>query len=121
MKSIDKKIEILRLTIPHIEPKAALNMHDHGAIIIDVRECSEVSDGLPSGAIHIQRGFIDLSIEIDIPDYNQQILLICEKGIRSLLAADEIIRLGYCNVACIHGGFKKWVSQGLPFTKKASE
>jgi len=118
MRAIDKKLEYLKITIPQVEPKVAHQMRRNGSIIIDVREHEEISNGIPFGAMHIQRGLIDLSIENDVPDYNQNILLICETGLRSLLVAGELKTLGYCNVASISGGMKRWKSEGLPFTKE---
>lgn len=114
MKAIDKKLELLRNTIPHIDPREAMLMTKKGAIIIDVRELNEISDGFPLGAIHLQRGIVDLIIEDEISDYAQNILLICEAGVRALLVADVIKNLGYFNVSCVEGGFKKWKSDGLP-------
>ena len=120
MRSIDKKLEYLKITIPQVEPKVAFQRYRNGAIIIDVREHYEVIDGMAHGARHIQRGLIDLSIENDIPDYSQDLLLICESGLRSLLVAGELKMLGYCNVASIRGGMQRWKSEGLPVTKKVA-
>lgn len=116
MTAIEARLARLRATVPSVTPAQALVMVQGGAVIVDVREPSETAHGSPEGARQIQRGNIDLRIEIDVPDYRTKLLLICEAGTRSLLAADDLRRLGYTNVACVDGGIRRWKAEGLPFT-----
>src|SRR5699024_6108753 len=49
------------------------------------------------------------------PERDQPILLLCGSGTRSLLAADNLGRLGYSDVRSVTGGFNRWKDEGLPF------
>ncbi len=115
MKAKDQRLAQLRATISEVAPKDALSMYNQGAVILDVRELDEVSQGSPKGALRIQRGFLELTIEEKVPDLDRQILLMCAGGSRSLFAADDLQRLGYLHVASVAGGFDKWKDAGLPF------
>jgi molybdopterin/thiamine biosynthesis adenylyltransferase/rhodanese-related sulfurtransferase len=115
MKAKDQRLAQLRATISEVGPKDALSMYNQGAVILDVRELDEVSQGSPKGALRIQRGFLELTIEEKVPDLDRQILLMCAGGSRSLFAADDLQRLGYLHVASVAGGFDKWKDAGLPF------
>jgi molybdopterin/thiamine biosynthesis adenylyltransferase/rhodanese-related sulfurtransferase len=115
MKAKDERLMKLRRTIPQIEPAEALSRQKQGAVIIDVRESDEISQGSPKGALRIQRGFLELNVEEKIPNLDQEIHLICAAGLRSLFAADDLQRMGYLHVASVEGGFDSWKDEGLPF------
>jgi molybdopterin/thiamine biosynthesis adenylyltransferase/rhodanese-related sulfurtransferase len=116
MKAKDHKLAQLRQTTPMFVPVEALAMLKEGAVLIDVRELDEVSQGSPKGALRIQRGSLDLTIEDHVQDFDRQILLLCAGGTTlSLFAADDLTRLGYRNVASVKGGYNEWKGQGLPF------
>ncbi len=82
--------------------------------LIDVREESEYArDHLP-GAIHLSKGIIERDIEKLIPDCTAEIVLYCGGGYRSALAADNLQKMGYCNVWSMWGGYRGWQEAGLP-------
>jgi molybdopterin/thiamine biosynthesis adenylyltransferase/rhodanese-related sulfurtransferase len=115
MKAKDQRLTQLRAAIPAVEPADALSMYDEGAVILDVRDAEEISQGSPKGALRITRGFLELTIEEKVPDLDRPILLMCAGGTRSLFAADDLQRLGYLHVHSVTGGFDKWKNEGLPF------
>jgi len=89
-----------------------------GAVIIDVREESELNqNGMIKNAIHIPRGLIEFILTPDSQEnpsnINQDtnILVYCAGGYRSALAAKSLIDLGFNNVFNI-GGFDEWVKNG---------
>ena len=57
-----------------------------GALLIDVREPDEVSQGSPAQARRIVRGFLELRVEDAAPDPDTELLLLCAGGVRSLFA-----------------------------------
>jgi molybdopterin/thiamine biosynthesis adenylyltransferase/rhodanese-related sulfurtransferase/molybdopterin converting factor small subunit len=110
----DRRVAELRRTITEITPGEAHKLAADGAVLVDVREPDEVAAGSPSGALRIVRGFLELRIEQSVPDVDTPLLLMCAGGLRSLLAADDLLRLGYRNVRSVAGGFNRWKSDGLP-------
>jgi molybdopterin/thiamine biosynthesis adenylyltransferase len=52
-----------------------------------------------------------------VPGHDCELLLICQSGRRSLLAAEALSRMGYPRVACVQGGTALWVAEGLPMQR----
>lgn len=85
--------------------------------IVDVREESEWAQGHLPGALYLGKGVIERDIEQRVPDTNAKLILYCGGGFRSALAADNLQKMGYTNVESMDGGWKGWVSAGLPTQK----
>jgi len=85
--------------------------------IVDVREESEWAQGHLPGAIYLGKGVIERDVEQRVPDTNTKLILYCGGGFRSALAADNLQKMGYTNVESMDGGWKGWVSAGLPTQK----
>ena len=86
-------------------------------IVVDTREDSEWANGHMAGAIHLGKGVIERDIEQAVPDTTTKLILYCGGGFRSALAAESLQRMGYANVESMDGGWKGWVSAGLPTAK----
>ncbi len=85
--------------------------------LIDVRELKEYNHGYIPGAINIPRGVLEFKINNEqfwtneglyLPLKDEEFILVCKKGSRSILAAQSIMKLGYKNVKVLEGGWKKW-------------
>lgn len=85
--------------------------------LIDVREDHEWAQGHLPGAVHLGRGVLERDIEGRIPERDADIVLYCGGGYRSALAADNLQRMGYSNVASMDGGFSGWTAAGLPVVR----
>ena len=86
-------------------------------ILIDVREDAEWARGHLPGANHLGRGILERDIELAIPEKDAPIVLYCGGGYRSALAADNLQKMGYSNVASLDGGWRGWIERGLPVEK----
>lgn len=78
------------------------------------REDHEWAQGHLPGAHHMSRGIIDRDIEKAIPDRDAPIVLYCGGGYRSALVGDVLHKLGYTHVISLAGGWREWISAGLP-------
>jgi rhodanese-related sulfurtransferase len=85
---------------------------------IDVREDDEWRAGHARGAIHLGKGVIERDIEAKIPGKDDEIILYCGGGYRSVLAAEALQKLGYTNVVSMDGGIRGWRAAGLPEDKE---
>ncbi|MDX1396887.1 MAG: molybdopterin-synthase adenylyltransferase MoeB, partial [Gemmatimonadota bacterium] len=110
----DRRLAELRAEIPEVTPEEALALQRAGALLVDVREADEVAAGTPLGARWLVRGYLELRIEEHAEDFDTPLVLMCAGGVRSLLAADDLRRLGYTDVRSMEGGFARWKSDGLP-------
>jgi sulfur-carrier protein adenylyltransferase/sulfurtransferase len=98
----------LRSQIQELNPEDVRAKLNDGARVIDVREADEFRQGHVPGAVFIPRGFLELRIEDAVPDREQEVILYCAGGSRSLFAAHNLQELGYKNVRSMKGGFQGW-------------
>lgn len=109
----DAKKRIREVTLEEV--KARLDRREN-FLLVDVREESEFAkDHLP-GAMHLGKGIIERDIEQKVPDTSAPIVLYCGGGFRSALAADNLQKMGYTNVASMDGGIRGWREKGFPLT-----
>lgn len=87
-------------------------------LLVDVREDSEWANGHLPGAVHMGRGIIERDIETSVPDTSTKMILYCGGGFRSALVADNLQKMGYTNVESMDGGWRGWVTAGLPVAKE---
>ena len=83
-----------------------------GAIALDVRETDEYEQGALPGALHISRGTLETSIEMQVPDRDTKLVVYCAGGTRSAFAAKTLEELGYTDVVSVVGGFNRWKDEG---------
>jgi len=79
-------------------------------ILIDVREDNEWTQSKIPTAIHLGKGIIERDIESIIENRNTEIVLYCQGGFRSALAAESLNKMGYKNVFSMTGGFSAWMN-----------
>ena len=101
MSSVQEQLDRLRREIPEISPEEFAATDDHA--LVDVREQAEWSDGHVEGAILLSRGYLDLRIEQACPNQARPVVLYCQTGTRSLLAAKTLKDLGYERVLSLAG------------------
>ena len=99
-------------TVPEIDIHQVKNKLDTGEdfSLVDVREESERQQGKITGSIYLGKGIIERDIESTIPNKNQEIVLYCQGGFRSALAAESLKKMGYNNVISMSGGFGEWAN-----------
>lgn len=102
--------------IPEVTPAAvrALQSRSIPFTLIDVREKSEFDQGHIPGAIHLSKGVIERDIEQRIPNKGSPLILYCQKGFRSVIAADNLRKMGYANLASMVTGIEGWRQAGYP-------
>ncbi len=86
-------------------------------LLIDVREESEWNVGHLPFALHLSKGLIERDIETKIPDPSTPIILYCGGGYRSILAAQNIQKMGYTRVLSMSGGFRGWTEKNFSVVK----
>ena len=87
-------------------------------LLVDVREDNEWASGHIPGAVHMGRGIIERDIEVQVPESSTKMILYCGGGFRSALVADNLQKMGYTNVESMDGGWRGWVSSGLPIARE---
>lgn len=95
-----------------------------GAVMIDIRSQDICAlEGVIPGSLHIPRTVLEWRVALDSPWRNvhlggrdQQLILICDHGFSSILAASNLVELGFLRAGDIMGGFESWKDSGLPIT-----
>ena len=105
---------IKEVTVPQLE--LWLNSSTK-PVVIDVREDTEWQAGRAAVALHIGRGVLERDIETAVPKKDALIVLYCQGGGRSALAADALQKMGYTRVFSLAGGFNSYRLAGLPIQR----
>jgi rhodanese-related sulfurtransferase len=91
-------------------------------LVVDVRESSAFLEGHLPGAIHVPRGYLEALAD---PDYghchpelaaarNGVVVLYCDSGTRSALAAVTLQEMGFTEVYNLGGGINVWDAEDKP-------
>jgi len=103
--------------IRDLSPAQALARLRAGARLVDVRAAHERALGMAEGAVGIDRETLAADASSHLPDPEAEVLLICQSGVRSRLAAQALAARGYRNVSSIVGGTSAWEAAGLPMVR----
>ncbi|SEO70182.1 rhodanese-like domain-containing protein [Trujillonella endophytica] len=95
--------------IPQLTPAEAADRTE--AVLLDVREAAELTDGQIAGSTHIPLG--QLSARVVELDRGRPVVTVCRSGGRSAQAAQFLAAQGY-DVANLDGGMTRWISEGRP-------
>jgi hydroxyacylglutathione hydrolase len=105
-------------TVPQISPpELAGRMRADHLTVLDVRGRSEWDAGHIPGAANVPYGHITDRIA-EIPR-DRPVLVYCETGSRSAIAAGVLRAHGYDDVLNVRGGFSEWERQQLPAERTA--
>src|SRR5438270_10359281 len=116
MKTLKDMLTEARQVVPEEGPAGVARRLAAGekVVVIDVRDPDEYRDGHLEAATNISRGFLEFRVGTAVTDPSTPVVLYCQTGLRSLLAAKALKELGYQNVINLQGGFQKWTQSGLP-------
>jgi len=118
-------LEQARLRITRYQPAEAAEAMRHGALLVDLRPTEyRWRFGEVPGAIAVSRHVLEWRLDVTSAyrlkelrpgDTGQEIVLMCNEGYTSSLAAHQVMtQLGLTRVADIVGGFAAWRAAGLP-------
>ena len=112
----DARARLARLT-----PRQAQAAMRAGALLIDIRSDSQrARDGVLPGATFVARNVLEWRLDPSCPDrdpalarHDTKLILICDEGYQSSLAAATLTRFGL-DATDVVGGFRAWREAGLP-------
>ncbi|MBV8983683.1 MAG: rhodanese-like domain-containing protein [Acidimicrobiia bacterium] len=87
-----------------------------GALVVDTRsEAQRREHGELPGAVVVERNVLEWRLDpasahrlTDAGDYDRQIVVVCDEGYASSLAAASLQDLGLVNATDLEGGFQAW-------------
>lgn len=120
MVTIDEYLEAARSRLRRIPPEDLETAMARGALIVDIRpDMNRSQEGEMPGAVVIDRGVLEwrLAPSSDARTFDlepgQQVILFCNDGYQSSLAAAILLDLGVEGATDLVGGYRGWkASQG---------
>ncbi len=115
MTPIDKRLAEARQNLDRVEPVDLTEMLSAGAILVDIRpESFRQEEGVHTDALIIERNVLEWRLDpnseariIDIePD--TPIIIMCNEGYASSLAAADLVKMGFSAATDLIGGYRAW-------------
>ncbi|WP_309505230.1 rhodanese-like domain-containing protein [Streptomyces sp. KM273126] len=122
---MDELLERVRQGLDRVEPKDAYDAAQAGeALLVDIRYAAlRDRDGLIPGALVVERNELEWRLDPqgshrapEATSHDLRIVVICNEGYASSLAAVSLRQLGLHRATDLAGGFQAWRAAGLPVT-----
>jgi rhodanese-related sulfurtransferase/predicted metal-dependent enzyme (double-stranded beta helix superfamily) len=121
-QSIDALLGDARTRLQRLLPEQARLAAADGALLVDIRpEVNRRLEGSLPGAIVVDRNVLEWRLDPASPDrlpqvsdHDVRIVLVCNEGYASSLAAGVLHDLGLSGATDLDGGFRAWKRAGLP-------
>src|SRR5262249_4853065 len=120
MKTLKDMLAEARQVVPEEGPADLARRLTAGEklVVIDGRDPDQSHDGHREAASNISRGFLEFRVGSAVSDPSTPVVLYCQTGLRSMLAAKALKDLGYTTVINLQGGYQKWVQSGMPVIRE---
>ena len=129
MSAIDDHLDAERRSLARLDPLQAAAAMRRGALLVDTRPVEQRRrDGEIPGAVVVDRNVLEWRIDPTSPHRlaemdggARQVIVVCDEGYSSSLAAATLQRLGLHDATDLAGGFQAWRAAGLPVTMPPSD
>ena len=101
----------------NISPQDAVFLINKDAFILDVRESSELSQGIIKNSKHINFSSVKTSLDSIKKYKNKSTIVYCKSGARSKSICSILTKNDFDKVYSLKGGFDAWISDNLPISK----
>jgi rhodanese-related sulfurtransferase len=124
-RSIDDLLAEARARLDRVTPQEAAARWAAGAVLVDIRPAAQRAvEGEVPGALLVERNVLewrfDPASDARLPEatgYDVDVIVLCQEGYTSSLAADALRSLGLHRATDVVGGFRDWLAAGLPSTR----
>jgi rhodanese-related sulfurtransferase len=119
---IDDMLAAARARLRRLDPHQTLAAVERGAILVDIRPAAQrAAHGEIPGAIVIERNVLEWRLDPRsdarlgfATRYDLEVIITCQEGYTSSLAAASLQDLGLSRATDLAGGFAAWQAAGLP-------
>jgi len=123
----DQLVAEARRDLKRLGPVEAAAAVSAGAVLVDVRsELQRERDGVVPGSVFFPRNVLEWRCDPASPardnrvsDLGRLLIVMCDEGYQSSLAAANLRRLGFERATDLAGGFQAWRAAGLPVEPRA--
>ena len=119
---VDEMVEKARSNYQRVGPFEAAQIGASGGLLVDTRPATQRAEfGEIPGAIVIERNVLEWRLDPTSPHRHekvtgtdQDIVVVCQSGYASSLAAWSLRQLGLLRATDLVGGYEAWLEAGLP-------
>jgi rhodanese-related sulfurtransferase len=121
-RTIDQILAAARARLRRLEPEAVQRVQREGGVLVDIRPVVQrMASGQIPGALVVERNVLEWRFDpasdarLPIADrYDLPVIVYCEEGYTSSLAAAALQDLGLFRATDLVGGITAWRAAGLP-------
>jgi rhodanese-related sulfurtransferase len=113
---IDRLLEETRRDLDRVEPRDLAAEVAAGALVVDIRPVENRGpEGEMPGAVVVDRNVLEWRLDPTCPDRipeadapDRRVILFCNEGYASSLAAETLRRIGLSRATDLVGGYRAW-------------
>ena len=128
-RSVDDLLAQARERLERVDPAQAADAVREGAVLVDIRaESQRERDGVVPGSVFIARNVLEWRCDPAgshrderVSDPARPLIIMCDAGFQSSLAAATLHELGHDRATDLDGGFQAWRAAGLPVAPLAEQ
>jgi rhodanese-related sulfurtransferase len=117
-RSINEILADARARLDRVDPAELAVEHARGALIVDIRPAEQrMRDGALPWAIVIDRNVLEWRLDpacehhiTEAADHDCRIVIVCNEGYQSSLAAAQLRSIGLHRATDLIGGFQAWLT-----------
>ena len=117
---IDLLLSAARARLHRLTPAEALQAAGHGAVVVDIRPAAQRAEhGDLPGALVVERNVLEWRFDptsaaaLRIAHDDLQVIVLCQEGFTSSLAAAALQDIGVHRATDVVGGYAAWVADGV--------
>ena len=125
-RSIDEVLADARRRLTRLSPREAYEAVAGGAVLVDIRpDENRAVEGCIPGALIIHRNVLEWRLDpssdarVRHADYDLHVIVFCNEGYTSSLAAAALLDLGVHRATDLAGGYRAWRAAGLPNSRSS--
>ena len=122
--TVDELLQAVRGRLDRLDPYEAHEAVARGAVLVDIRpQLNRELEGELPGALVVERNVLEWRFDPRSPDRLPQaaadvrLILVCNEGYASSLAAASLHELGVRHATDLIGGFRAWRAAGLQIVR----
>jgi rhodanese-related sulfurtransferase len=115
-RTIDEILAEARARLDRVEAAALATEVAGGAVVVDIRPLEQRQrDGQLPGAVVIDRNVLEWRLDPASPNaipeagYDRRVIIVCNEGYSSSLAAATLQDIGVTRATDLIGGFQEWM------------
>ncbi len=115
-RSADDLLALARARIRRVEPDDLEQLHDGGALVVDIRPAAQrAAEGELGFGVIVERNVLEWRFDLrgghalaEVAGYDQPVVVVCSEGYASSLAAASLRDLGFAAAGDLAGGYRAW-------------